>query len=367
MSPEVTTHRTDSRRHDVDWLRVLALGLLIFFHVHLCFQPWSHNVHFIQNEDPLPRLWFTMKMLDIWRIPLLFLISGMGVYFAMRNRDWKQLLQERTKRILLPYIIGFLFICPISISFAALYYDEPVSYVPNSGHLWFLLNIFLYVLLLLPLFIFMKNSPDNVLTRSIDKILQKNWGIFAFLLPLMAEAVLVNPEYFSSYVRTAHGLMTVHGFLFGFICFTLGFLLVSREDLFWSAVQRVRYSALAVASVLYLVRLLVFKLQGFPNVLIALESGCWMLVMVAFGSLYLNRPSALLRYLSKAVFPVYIVHLPVLFGLAYFLFPLDLPAIIKLPVLLLGTLALSLFIYEVLRRLLWLRPLFGMPLHRAAA
>ncbi len=352
----------NSRRHDVDWLRVLALGLLIFFHAHLSFQSWASNVLFIQNEEPFERLWFTMKMLDIWRIPLLFLVSGMGVYFAMRNRDWKELLQERTQRILIPLVAGALLICPISIYFSQLYYDQPISYEPNFGHLWFLANIFLYVLLLMPLFIYQKNNPDNGLARLIDKILGYSWGLFLFPLPLMIETALVNPDHFSGYSVSLRGLPTAHGFFYGLVCFTLGFLLVSRGDVFWRAVQRIRLSALAIAATLFSVRLLVFKLYGAPNILIALESGFWLLAILGFGSLYLNKPSALLNYLNKAVFPVYIVHLPVLFGLAYVLFPLSLPALVKLVLLLAGTLGISLLLYEIVRRLLWLRPLFGMPL-----
>lgn len=352
----------DSRRHDVDWLRVIALGLLIAFHVNLSFQPWAHRILFIQNDDSWSRPWFLVNMLDIWRIPLLFLISGMGVYFAMRGRDWKELLQERTKRILVPFVFGFLLICPISIFISQLYYGQPLDYTPNSGHLWFLANLFAYVLLLIPLIIYQRNNPDNIITRTTDRLLESYGGFFLFLLPLMIEAALLNPEHFSSYSRTLLGLPTAHGFLYGLLCFALGFLLVSRGDIFWNAAQRALYIALAIAVLLYAVRFLVFKFEEAPNALIALESGCWMLVMLALGSLFLNRPSNVLRYLSKAVFPVYILHLPVLFGLGYVLFPLDLPVAVKLPLLLAGTFAVSLVLYEVLRQLLWLRlrPLFGM-------
>jgi hypothetical protein len=34
----------------------------------------------------------------------------MGVRFAMQRRDWKQLLKDRTIRILIPFIFGFFFI-----------------------------------------------------------------------------------------------------------------------------------------------------------------------------------------------------------------------------------------------------------------
>ena len=32
---------TSQRRYDVDWLRTLALGLLIVYHAVVSFQPWN--------------------------------------------------------------------------------------------------------------------------------------------------------------------------------------------------------------------------------------------------------------------------------------------------------------------------------------
>ncbi len=108
----VNTHQ---RRYDVDWLRVITLGLLIIYHVVVSFQPWATKIFFIQNEQSLPRLWVIMSIINVWRIPIVFLISGMGVRFAMERRDWKQLLRDRTARIRAPFVFGFFSICPISL------------------------------------------------------------------------------------------------------------------------------------------------------------------------------------------------------------------------------------------------------------
>ena len=56
-------------------------------------------IGFIRSEDALEGLWKPMTMLNVWRIPLLFFVSGMGLYFAMKKRNWKQLFIERSKRI----------------------------------------------------------------------------------------------------------------------------------------------------------------------------------------------------------------------------------------------------------------------------
>ena len=44
------------RRHDVDCLRVIALGLLIFYHAVVAFQPWAKDIFFIQNKETLEDL-----------------------------------------------------------------------------------------------------------------------------------------------------------------------------------------------------------------------------------------------------------------------------------------------------------------------
>ena len=166
----------------------------------------------------------------------------------------------------------------------------------------------------------------------------------------------MDPEYFSAYP-------TPHGFFYGMICFLIGFVLVSMRDAFWTSVERVRFGALAVAFGLYLVRLIHYELQGVPNPLTAVESAGWMLAILGFGSRHLNQPSAALRYLSQAVYPVYIVHLPIQMGLAYFLLPLAVSAAGKVVVLWVMTFAGSWLLYEgILRRLKWIRPLFGMRL-----
>ena len=88
-----------------------------------------------------------------------------------------------------------------------------------------------------------------------------------------------------------------------------------------------------------------------------------MLAILGHGSVYLNRPSKALSYLSKAVYPVYIIHLPVQYALASYIVPMILPAEIKLVLLLAGTFGVCFLIYELaIKRLKWIRPLFGMKL-----
>lgn len=344
-----------TRRHDVDWLRTIALGLLIIYHASISFQPWGSLIGFPQNKDTLETMWLLMGLISVWRIPILFVISGMGVRFAMERRDWKQLLKDRTVRILIPFVFGIFTIVPSFIYIILKFYNLPPEYKVEPGHLWFLANIFVYVLLLMPIFYFLKNRPDNILFKGLAKML--NWPVLIILvaLPLMLEAWLVNPEIYSTYA------MTAHGFWMGLICFATGFLFISLKDTFWHAVEQSRWFTLLIAFSLYLVRFLVYMFEGAPNWMTALESMSWILAIIGFGSLHLNKPSKSLRYLNKAVYPVYIIHMPVLFVLMYLVLPLRLSPWTKFALMVAGTFVICLLLYEfILKRIKWLRPLFGM-------
>jgi hypothetical protein len=137
---------TADRRFDIDWLRVIAIALLLIYHVLIVFQPWGFYIGFIQSKETSDAIWIPMAMLNVWRIPLLFFVSGMGVCFSLRRRDWKQLLLERGRRILLPLVFGSFFIVPVHIFLFQKYYGMELVYSPGVGHLWFLLNICVYVI-----------------------------------------------------------------------------------------------------------------------------------------------------------------------------------------------------------------------------
>ena len=116
----------------------------------------------------------------------------------------------------------------------------------------------------------------------------------------------------------------------------MGFLFVSNGPAFWSAVQIYRWVMLITAFVIYLIRLFVFESKGIPSQIYGAESGLWILAVFGFASLHLNRPSKMLSQLSRAVYPVYIIHLPVQMSIAFMILPMEISAAMKLVFLLPG-------------------------------
>lgn len=343
-----------TRRYDIDWLRVIAIGLLLLYHVAIGFQSWGIMIGFISNNQPWASLWIPMAMLNVWRIPLLFFVSGMGVYFAMRNRNWKQLLKERAGRIFIPFVFGIFAIVPLHLFLWQYYYHYPLQYQPGPAHLWFLGNIFIYVLLLLPVFFYLRKNEEGRIARSIRKCVGNPFGLLIVIAAFVAEVWLVNPQPYELYA------MTWHGFFLGLLAFFFGFCFVLGGPVFWNMLLKNRWWFLVAAVVLYGWRLLQIRMQV-PGYLLAIESCCWIFAVFAFGYRYLNCPGKTLNYLSQAAYPVYMVHMVFLFGASVLVFPLSINVHLKLIIVLVFTVAGSIAFYEfIIRRIRFARPLFGL-------
>lgn len=342
------------RRYDIDWLRVITIGLLLIYHIAIVFQPWAMFFGFIRSDALIENLWKPMTMLNVWRIPLLFFVSGMGVCFAIRKRNWRQLVLERTTRILLPFLFGMVAIVPLHIFIFQTYYKMPLAYYPHAGHLWFLGNIFIYVLLLSPIFFYLKKSEGGRLMKSISTILSNPLGLFLISIFFVIEVLVVKPQMFELYAQTWHG------FFLGLLAFFFGFLFVYCGKAFWPTVLKWRWLYIGLAAVLYTIRWVVFETQG-PAYLKAIESNLWIFGIFGLGYKYLNRPSKILSYLSQAAYPIYIIHMVFLYLSSWFILPLSVPVILKLILIIAFTFLGCFMIYEfMIRRAGILRPLFGL-------
>src|SRR5688572_20152599 len=98
-----------TRLYFLDWLRVLAFGLLVFYHTGLIFVDWGFH---ISNDLFSESLKFPMLFVNQWRLPLLFFVSGAGIYFALGKRNVSKFAKERFTRIFIPLVFGILVVIP---------------------------------------------------------------------------------------------------------------------------------------------------------------------------------------------------------------------------------------------------------------
>ena len=167
----------NERRADLDWLRVIAFGLLIYFHAAIAFFPGG--IPMIQNADTSIVLRVMAGFLHEFRLALLFLISGVGVAFALRRRNRAQFMRERAVRLLVPFVFGILVIVPPMIflekrfigefagSFADFYLAFFVEGVyPNGNlswhHYWFIAYLAIYCVIGWPVFAYFKRAAGQM-------------------------------------------------------------------------------------------------------------------------------------------------------------------------------------------------------------
>ena len=133
----VTARR--SRLHYIDWLRVLAMLAIFFFHSNRFFDLGGWH---LKNADlSMVSSAFT-GLLDLWLMPLFFLLSGVGSWYALKFKSGGRYLIDRVKRRLIPlYTIGiFVILLPQK-------YFDVVTNEGYTGTFWEGLPLYLiYVL-----------------------------------------------------------------------------------------------------------------------------------------------------------------------------------------------------------------------------
>ena len=148
--------------------------------------------------------------------------------------------------------------------------------------------------------------------------------------------------------------------------FLLGFLLAHAAS-FWEAIERQRWIALALAVALYAswIALRTVRDGGMPLWLyggFAYGFYQWLCIVavLGFARRWLNRDSAARRYLTDAIFPYYIVHQTAIIMIAHALRGSGLSAGVGAAIIIGGTAATCIATFEIVRRVGWLRPPFGL-------
>ena len=156
------------RRHDLDWLRVIAVFLLPPFHSARVFDPFEDfYVHSAETSEAL--FWSVIAFIGVWQMELLFVLAGAASWYAFGRRTAHEYRIERVKRLLVPFLFGLVVIVPIQSYLAIVWRDGGGSILTTADywtmhrefggydggharHLWFILYLFLYSMVAAPLF-----------------------------------------------------------------------------------------------------------------------------------------------------------------------------------------------------------------------
>lgn len=370
------------RRHDIDALRVLAFGLVILYHLAMYYVAgWGWHL-----KSPHAAEWLQapMRGLNLWRLDLVFLVSGLAMALLWRGGSRWALLGRRSWRLLLPLAFGMAVVVPYQpyaqsvanglvepgfLRFLARYFTGgpwPAGALDGAhvgvtwNHLWFLPYLWLYTVV----FVLLLPCLDGPHGRSLRAAFTALRGPALLLpvLPLMLWSVLLWPHFPPT--RDLVGDGWLHAvyltlFLYGWW--------IGVDAGFWREVRRLRWRFLLLAAVLlgaYLPLRAGAAAPGGPlalRLLADLYAWTALLAILGWAHHLLDRPWPGLARATESVYPWYVLHQTLVIAAIAWLAPLRLGPVLEPALLLTATLAGCALLTAVIRRSPVLRPLFGLP------
>lgn len=384
-----------SRRNDIDALRVLAFALLIAYHVGMVYvAEWGYHV---KSTYQAGWLQWPMIVVNRWRMPLLFMISGIALGLAMARRPGWPIGLLRSWRLLLPLAFGMLAIVPVQAYCEALgngavapgfatFLQRYLQLAPWPGggwsgseygvtwnHLWYLAYVWCYSMLVLLLAPALESTGGRWLRERLFRV-HPIWWLLAPAAWLFACLWWLMPRFPETHALV--GDWYAHA---TYLFFFLAGWLVARETRFWDGVRAMRRRTLVLGLVAIALELSLraagrhlppgdipaWALQVdwamVERMARAVYSWTALLAIFGWASTLLDRPFHWLRGAREAVYPWYILHQSLIVPLAFALSTLSLGPWLEPMLVIAGTIIGCQVLYLAIRRCGPLRPLFGLP------
>ncbi len=413
---EVVGEATRQRSRDLDLMRVLLVFGLIFFHTARIFDtlPLPEGV---KNEPGSVAATIIVAFFSLWGMPLMMAISGFAIWHSLRKRSGASFLRERVQRLLVPFVFGVLAIVPLQAyvhsrqvdpaesqtywQFLPQFFDvRPCPDLVNAficpdrstalfttAHLWFLKDLFIFSVLLLPFFLYLRSERGARVGESLAGFLARPGAILLLGVPVaVVEAGLVTSTMGGGWNEYTYAVLLVCGFL------------TASDTRLRQAMGRGWRIALVVGlvvEIVYVVALYVLievydvdPLHSYDggSILWRMVKGvgawAWVVAILGFGSRSgsgreRRRPreplapgetprrpdlgARAIAYAGEAFLVVYILHQTVVFVIGYYVVQWQTTAFLKYAVISLASLAVTLLLYEfAVRRMRVTRWLFGM-------
>ncbi len=386
---------TSKRSYYVDWLRVLAILALFPFHAGQIYN--SEAAFYVKDEVSIPFIMGIDSFIYLWHMPLFMFLAGIGSCYALRFRSGRQYVLERFRRLIIPLIFGILVLIPpltyirmfgdpdkvwpegfahnaipgFDKSYFEYYPDFFNGIYPNGnlgwGHLWFLAYLFTFSLIALPIFLYLKSEKGRWVIDSLKKVASKSYGIFLFFVPIAVIEVLLRrayPNMQNLISDWANFLMFITVFIYGFI--------MASDDKFGEAIDRHWKAALTSGLLIVVTLSVVFaaRIQTGLNedtfyivemILRGISIWFCMIGFLGFGKRFLNRGGKFINYANEAALPVYIIHLPMVVIVGFYVIKFDLPIAAEYLAIIILSLISSVLLYEIaVRRFSVVRLFLGL-------
>ena len=327
------------RQSYLDWLRIFSIAGVLILHSAM---PYAANLWWhIRNAETSPLLQMSNFFLHLFRMPLLFFISGTVSFYMMQRRSATAFIRLRFTRLFIPILVGMFVIVPPQIYMERLTQGYQGNYwdfyktvfrfevYPEGNlswhHLWFIVYLFVYDVIFAPLFMWFI-SPKSERFKKALNVLCKGKRVFLLAIPSIVWYSLLSERFPETFNLIQDGCYFVYWLLF----LLAGFFCILQPTLM-DSLQRNRRFAVAIGFISLLILYYIKLNAPVPEsrwndlrgiiftVLWPVTAWSWVFGIVGYGKRYLNRDHSTLKYLNQAAYPFYILHQTVIVILAYYL------------------------------------------------
>jgi glucan biosynthesis protein C len=375
---------TFNRRYELDWLRVLAIGVVFLYHSTRFFNLSDWH---IKNADAF--VWVEMWTLfaSRWMMPLFFIISGASMYYAVaKSGSWWRFYCSKFQRLMIPVMIGsvthsilqvylerlthgqfkgsFFSFLPESFNGVYLAIGKLGNFAFHGMHLWYLLVLFTFSLICYHLLVWLKGTGQRVLDRIASWLALPGLTLTGLVIPLVALEIVV-PRAVLAVGNGGWGFIYYIWFLIsGFIIFSSPPLQKRIIDQRWITLCLGVGFSCAHLFQLFSPSRLVFpaEITDWTAALLSFFSAwSWLLTILGFGMRHLAFDRPALRACNEGVMPFYILHQSILLCTGYFVMSWTIHDTLKWLIVFMVSFVLIISLYVLfVKRTDLLRFLFGM-------
>jgi glucan biosynthesis protein C len=236
-------------------------------------------------------------------------------------------------------------------------------------HLWFIVYLFVIALIFSMFIKAFRSEGFNKFMKMAEKLLSKPYALYLLILPLLISQILLRPWF----PDETHDLVNDWANIaYYFIYFVYGFILLRSSVILETIKNQRRVN-------LFLTVIFTALMFSSPHIFsnektidlwwdvssLVLTWTCNMCV-VGYGAKYLNKDSKLRKNANEAIFPVYLLHQPVIVVVAFIVTRLDVSVFIKSYSIIVLSITATILIYAFLIRPFNLtRIIFGLKMRPA--
>lgn len=377
------TNNVGDRQYFLDWVRILAFAFLVLYHTALMFVDWGFHIESGHNSTFLKSI---MILSSKWRLDILFIVSGVAISYMITKMTLKSFTWQRVVKLYLPLLFAIAVVVAPQSYYEAIQkgvfegsfwqfwtshyftfsWDERMNApFPTYNHMWYVLYLFHYTIILLPLFSFINSDKGKLILAKTESWLTRGSRIIWLPLTIYLTIFLAIDDH-----EVNH---TFYNDWYGHAIFIFAVIMgctFARMPRVWQAFEKNRHLALTLGVISYSALLAIFLS---PDEMLPLDrtvawdytsllvKWSWIALIIGFARKYLNYTNSTLKYCNAIVYPFFILHQTVIIVLGFYVIDWGLSGTLEFLLIVVGTFAICSLLYELLiKRVNILRILFGL-------